>query len=95
MVLLVLATRNVPQPDAADFYGLAEEVMAEVTANTKPVDEEMKNMLAELAKEDVDAPTTISNNKVTTVSHLLSSCSCTVAHWPLTITFVMTRRVQY
>ena len=67
MVLLVLgsqqrseATRNVPQPDAADFYGLAEEVMAEVTANTIPVDEEMKNML-ELAKEDVDAPTAISN----------------------------------
>ena len=62
MVLLVLgsqqrseATGNVPQPDAADFYGLAEEVMAEVTANTIPVDEEMKNMLAELAKEDVDA----------------------------------------
>ena len=61
MVLLVLATRNVPQPDAADFYGLAEEVMAEVTANTIPVDEEMKNMLAELAKEDVDAPPAISN----------------------------------
>ena len=68
MVLLVLgsqqrseATGNVPQPDAADFYGLAEEVMAEVTANTIPVDEEMKNMLAELAKEDVDAPSAISN----------------------------------
>ena len=63
MVLLVLgsqqrseATGNVPQPDAADFYGLAE-----VTANTHPVDEEMKNMLAELAEEDVDAPTAISN----------------------------------
>ena len=48
--------------DALEQYGLAAEVMAEVNADTSPVDDQaMKDLLDSLAKDDVDAPTAISN----------------------------------